>query len=132
MKYLRSERGIWAFALAIFSIYLQILLPLGQAFAASQADDDGFSNQIIICTLYGPKLIYDAQGKEVPPEEGGMIECPVCVTYAIGNAALVSSAEIILPIPSAVIVKSISVVDVIPGGFTAPSAYLTRAPPVYA
>ncbi len=130
MKYFRSEKSVWAVAFALFSVYLQVLLPLGQAFAASQINEDGFSSRLIICTLYGPKLVYDEQGEEVPPEEGGIVNCPVCIAYAIGNAALVGSSEIILPVPHVLIEKSNIVVDVVPSGFTAPFAYLTRAPPV--
>jgi hypothetical protein len=129
MKYLRSDRNGWAVLLSLFALYLQIFLPLGQAVAASRPADDGISSRIIICTLYGPKLIYDAMGKEVPPEDGGMVDCPVCLALAIGASALAHSGEPVLPVPPTTIEKSIDIAYAVLDGLSTSASYLTRAPP---
>lgn len=121
---------MWAFSLALFSIYLQVFLPLGLATAASRTADDGYSNRIVICTPFGIKLIYDARGQEVPPEEGGIVDCLDCIAKTIGTAATLPSAAVVIPIQRTSVERSVAVVYALPFGIEASSAYLTRAPPV--
>jgi len=132
MKHLRSGGKLWAVALALFSLCLQILLPVGLGMAASRPVDDGFSNRILVCTLYGPKIIYDATDKEVPPEDGGNVQCPVCVAYAIGMASLGNAAQIVLPLPQYDAQKTFWGASVALLKGEVASSYLSRAPPLSA
>jgi hypothetical protein len=132
LAYLRSGNNLWAVVLAVFSLYIQTLLPLAQAVAASHVEDDGFSNKVLICTGHGVKLIYDARGQEVPPEEGGNIDCPTCMAYAIGMASLATHAEITLPQPPSDSGSTVTASHKALVGFADSTAYQTRAPPALA
>jgi hypothetical protein len=123
---------VWAVGLALFSLSLQILIPLGQALAASYTAGDGFSNQILICTIYGFKHVSTDTGEEIPPEEGGNADCPACMAYAIGMASLANVSAPVLAAPTVTGTESIVISDTARIGIEVPSNYLTRAPPVSA
>lgn len=130
MQQLRKERRTGASLLALFSLFVQLLLPLLQASALARSPGDGFSLPTIACTLYGAKFVNDASGKIIPPDQGGDVECPVCVAHAIGMAALDTAVALAVPAPQRRVLASIDTAHSLPVDIAAPSRYRTRAPPV--
>jgi hypothetical protein len=130
MGYFRNRRSAWAVGLALFSLFLQVLIPLGQALAASFLAESGYSNQIWICTHYGFKLAPNNPDGKAPPAQGGNVDCPACMAYAIGMTSLANASEIILPVPSFTRAESIVITYTGRHSVETPSGYLTRAPPV--
>ncbi|MEJ2117217.1 MAG: hypothetical protein P8Y67_00940 [Alphaproteobacteria bacterium] len=122
----RTKKNAWALGLALFSLGLQILIPLTQALAASAAGD-GASNQVWICTLYGFKPVSNNPGEE--PTKHSKADCPTCLAYAIGMASLNNASEIVLPVPPSARADNIVFANTARFGFEVPSNYLTRAPP---
>lgn len=130
MRYVQKTGREWAVSLALFALLLQFILPLGQAQALTRTVDDGFSNRTIICTLYGPRIVYDASGREVPPEEGGDVPCPTCLAHAIGSHALNNTVEIVIPQPVFSASVRAAIEDVVAEPLTAATSYHSRAPPL--
>jgi hypothetical protein len=132
MGYFRARKNVWAVGLALFSLYVQILIPMAQAIAATSGPKDGFSNRIWICTHYGFKLASSDTGEELPPAKGGNADCPTCLVYAIGLASLANTSEVTLPVPPNAEAENIVFTSTARFSFEVPSDYLTRAPPITA
>jgi hypothetical protein len=133
MGYFRARRSTWAVGLALFSLGLQILIPLTQALAASYTSNDSLSSRIWICTHYGFKLASTTDADEkAPPAQGGKADCPVCMANAIGMSSLANAFVPGLTVPPVTGTERIVITYTTRAGFEVPSDYLTRAPPVSA
>ena len=121
---------MWAIGLALFSLYLQILLPVVQAHAVSRDADDGAFGRIWICTYYGLTLLDDGGNGKPPLQQGGKADCPTCFAYAIGTASLANASEVVLHVPLGTKAESIDFAFTARLSFEVPSGYLTRAPPI--
>ena len=92
MKYLRTKGTRWAVTLALFGLFMQAFMPLAQAISIK--DDDGLPRRMLICTLYGTKLIDTSTGKAVPDSGNSRNTCPVCLAFSIGATSLGGDVEL--------------------------------------
>ncbi len=130
MKALRTVWGRLAAWAALFSMCLQVLLPLGQAVAASNRTGEAlFSAPMIICTLYGVKVIDPATGEELPSDKGGSGDYPVCPAFGIGKLSLNTAVTVELPEPPALTSVRLAPVDNAQAGFILRHIHNPRAPP---
>lgn len=117
--------------LALFALYLQILLPLGQAVAVS-LDDSGLPTRLVICTSYGIRLVDIGSGEKAPDRSGDGETCPVCLAYSIGTTSLDNSVEISIDAPR---LRVASLLPSAEAGFISqflPGDRTARAPPASA
>lgn len=128
LEYLRSKKSRWAVLVALAGLWLQILLPVGQA-VASSLSEDGFPDRIFICSPYGPKLFDLTSGEIVPVNESGSGSCPICLAYAIGFSALNNAEAAEFQAPSLVVQAQIDAAYSCLGGQDCQRPYLSRAPP---
>jgi hypothetical protein len=130
MKYLRTEGTRWAVTLALFGLFMQIFIPLAQAISIGD-DEDGFPTRMVICTLYGTKVIDIITGEEVSSEtDNGSEACPVCSAFLIGATSIAGVPELSLPTPaytSSFIAAPLEAILVAKSGS---SRYTARAPPL--
>jgi hypothetical protein len=120
----------WAASMALFALLLQAFLPLGQALALSRSYGDGYSRPIIVCSLTGPKLVYDATDQEIPARHGGDVRCPLCIAHAVVGTALNNAVEIVVPRPQSTAGRSLPVADTFADALATPHTYQSRAPPL--
>ncbi len=127
MKYLRTKGTRWAVTLALFGLFMQAFMPLAQAITFQ--DDDGLPRRVLICTLYGTKLIDTSTGKAVPDNGSSRNTCPVCLAFSIGAASLGGAVELSVllsfeAVPCEIAVVSTELVTQFDDGH-----YTARAPP---
>lgn len=92
MKYLRTKGTRWAVTLALFGLFMQAFMPLAQAI--SFQDDDGLSRRVLICTMYGTRLIDTSTGETIPDSGDSRNTCPVCLAFSIGATSLGGNVEL--------------------------------------
>lgn len=131
----RAPRGggwtLWAAKMALWALFLQILLPLGQGIALPTAND-GTPRTLVICSANGGlRTVTLPAGKDDPardPTQSVQRDCPICLSYAAGNHLAVPDLAP-LPHPLAAAARLLG------GTVTAPRAYdrtshpQARAPP---
>jgi hypothetical protein len=87
----RKRKGInrWGALFAFFALYLQFVVPIGYAVAASQPTDEGLFGKAIICSSYGVKYVDLATGEEVFGSTDDIgAKCPICISLDLGSATL--------------------------------------------
>ncbi len=86
-----KRRGLskWGALFAFFALYLQFVLPVGYAIAASNSIDQDLPGKAIVCSYYGVKYIDLATGEEVvvSADEVGA-KCPICISIDLGSSTL--------------------------------------------
>ena len=82
MRYLRTAGSRWAVRLALFALFIKILIPIGQAIPIGQ-DENGSPIPLVVCTLYGTDVLNSKTGKESPDKRGSQETCPVCAAFSI-------------------------------------------------
>jgi hypothetical protein len=129
MKYLRTNGTRWAVTLALFGLFMQIFIPLAQAISIGE-EEDGFPSRMVICTLYGIKVIDIITGEEAPSKTDSSREtCPVCLAFSIGDTSLTGVPELSTPVPvhtSSFVVTALEAVLSTQSNF---NRYAARAPP---
>lgn len=132
MNFLTHKGRLWATAFALFSLYVQILVPMAQGLAASKAVQAGQDLPVWVCSSQGYQQIALGDGQPVPDQPSKAIDCPVCMAHAIGMATLLPAAgaelPVLLPHSFALTGKAQSA----PSHNAAPAPYHTRAPPYFA
>ena len=95
-----KRRGLskWGALFAFFALYLQFVLPVGYAIAASNSIDQDLPGKAIVCSYYGVKYIDLATGEEivVSAEEVGA-KCPICISIDLGSSTLNLDADCVAP-----------------------------------
>jgi len=87
----RKRKGInrWGALFAFVALYLQFVVPIGYAVAASQPTDQGLFGKAIICSSYGVKYVDLATGEEVFGSTDDIgAKCPICISLDLGSATL--------------------------------------------
>ena len=128
MEYLRTERARWALTLALFGLFMQIFVPLAQAISIGDSED-GFPNRMVICTLYGVKVIDITTGKNVPDSDDSRETCPVCMTFSIGTNSLGGSVELPVPLPFGNYISNSVASETVLSSQLDDGNYAARAPP---
>ena len=129
MTLARRHRNRWGFLFAFFAIYLQFLLPVGHAIAASNSSSDMLPGRTIVCTAYGLRHIDIETGKDVTPvAEQVLSNCPICLSIEKGGTALPASDVSEILLLNAVPVVHGSLVSELPDP-ALNTGYLSRAPP---
>jgi len=123
------HRNRWGFLFAFFAIYLQFILPVGHAIAASNSSNDLLPGRTIVCTAFGLRYIDIQTGKDVTPvAERILSNCPVCLSLETGSSAVLTS-----DVSSTI---NLNTVPVVHGSYVSELpdwvqnlGYLSRAPP---
>ena len=125
----RRHRNRWGFLFAFFAVYLQFVLPVGHAIAASYSSDDMLPGRTIVCTAYGLRHIDLETGKDVTPvAEQVLSNCPICLSIEKGSKALpVSDVSETLLLNTVPVVHG-NLVSKLPD-HALNTGYLSRAPP---
>ena len=131
MRYFRTAESRWASTLALFALYMQILLPLGQAVSVGQ-DENGFPIPLVICTLYGVDVLDVKPGEEAPDKPTSHTSCPVCTVLSIGGVLSNNDAGALSDAPEFSIVSLPSPTEVNIASQFLPGSRTARAPPVFA
>ena len=85
----RKRINRWGALVAFFALYLQFVVPIGYAVAASQSADQDLFGKAIICSSYGVKYIDLATGEEVFGSTDDIgAKCPICISLDLGGAPL--------------------------------------------
>jgi hypothetical protein len=130
MGYLRTAGNRWAVTLALFALFIKILVPIGQAIPIGQ-DENGSPIPLVVCTLYGTSVLNSKTGKEAPDKRGSQETCPVCAAFSItGTLDVDIGARVNVPqthVASLLLPAKVDVLSqFLPGSRTA------RAPPTSA
>ena len=129
MKYLRTEGTRWAVTLALFSLFMQIFMPLAQAVSIGE-DEDGFPSRMVICTLYGVKVIDIVTGEEAPSDtDNSRKTCPVCLSYSIGDTSLTGTPGFSIPAPEYTSASAVLPLEAVLLAQSTSNNYAARAPP---
>lgn len=123
----RKNRFEWrrfAAWFGIVALLVQVVLPMGQVFAA-ESDDPASGNVRIICTAYGLKAI-PVDGDTGDNPNDGTSSCPVCQVHAL---TLLAPAAVSVPVPA---VRSAALSPLATNGHRSawhPALPLPRGPP---
>jgi len=128
MKYLRTDGTRWVVTLALFGLFMQIFIPLAQAISIGD-DEDGFPSRMVICTLYGTKVIDVVTGQEFLDSDSSRETCPVCVVFSIGTKSLASTQEFSISVPVRTSLNAVTPLEAVLSTQSSSSDYAARAPP---
>jgi hypothetical protein len=131
VRYFRTAEGRWASVLALFALYMQVLIPLGQAVSVGE-DENGFPIPLIICTPYGIEVLKAKPGEEAPDKQTSHTACPVCTVLSMGGVLPQNDAGALSDAPEYSIVSLPSPAEVNIASQFLPGSRTARAPPLFA
>ncbi len=117
--------------LALFALYLRVLIPLGQAIPLGH-DENGFPTRLVVCALYGPQVLDVKPGEEAPDGQINRERCPVCAAFSIGATLLDGDAAASIDVPQFSIASPFAPAEVNIASQFLPGSRTARAPPAFA